>query len=110
MFNARTLGLMPSHSYLVCASDAGVLDQSALADTLRKRRIAGAALDVFESHPVSPQNPLLALDNVVLSPHIGGATMETVRRHSQMIASDLLRFTQGEMPTNLVNRDVWQRM
>jgi len=109
MLDARMLGLMQRRAYLVNTSDAAVLDQHALADALKEGRIAGAALDVFESHPVSPQNPLLALDNVILSPHIGGATEETVRRHSQMMTSDLLRFGRGEMPVNIVNRDAWSR-
>ena len=112
MLDARMLGLMRRHAYLVSASDAGVIDQHALAGVLRERGIAGAALDVFESHPVSPQHPLLALgdmlhDRVILSPHIGGATVETVRRHSEMMTSDLLRFLGGEMPVNIVNRDAW---
>ena len=107
MVSGEMLRLMRPGAYLVGASDAGVLDQDALAQALRERRIAGAALDVFESHPVSPQNPLLGLDNVVLSPHIGGATAETVQRHSEMMSTDLLRFARGEEPVNLVNRDVW---
>ena len=109
MLSAEVIGLMQSHSYLVSASDAGVLDVSALAEALEERRIAGAAIDVFESHPVSPQNPLLAPDNVIFSPHIGGATDETIRRHSKMMTGDLLRFLRGEIPVNIVNRDAWQR-
>ena len=98
MLNADMLGLMRPHAYLVSASDAAVFDQEALVVALRERRIAGAALDVFESHPVSPQNPLLAMDNVILSPHIGGATSETIQRHSQMMTDDILRFVRGEKP------------
>ena len=107
MLDSRMIGLMHAGAFLVSASDANVLDQLALAEALGAGRIAGAALDVFESHPVSPQNPLLALDNVILSPHIGGATVETVRRHSEMMTSDLLRFVAGEMPLNIVDRDAW---
>ena len=110
MLDRDMLGLMKKTAYLVSAADASVINQRALADSLREGRIAGAALDVFESHPVSPQNPLLSLDNVILSPHIGGATMETVRRHSQMMASDMLRFRRGEMPVNIVNRKVWREV
>ena len=107
MLDSRRLALMHPGAFLVSASDANMLDQHALAGLLSDGRIAGAALDVFESHPVSPQNPLLSLDNVILSPHIGGATVETVRRHSQMMTSDILRFLRGEMPVNIVNREAW---
>ena len=109
MLNADMLGLMRPNAYLVSASDASVFDQEALVAALRARRIAGAAVDVFESHPVSPQNPLLAMDNAILSPHIGGATGETIQRHSRMMTDDILRFVRGEKPANLVNRDVWAR-
>ncbi len=108
MLDSRLIGLMHTGAFLVSASDANVLDQHALVEALGEGRIAGAALDVFESHPVSPQNPLLSLDNVILSPHIGGATVETVRRHSQMMTSDILRFIKGEMPVNIVNREAWR--
>ena len=107
MLDASLLRLMKPSAYIVSSSDAAVFAPDALADALRSRQIAGAALDVFETHPISPQSPLLALDNVVLTPHIGGATAETVQRHSRMITDDILRFTHGEMPKNLVNPEVW---
>lgn len=110
MLDSRMIGLMQPGAFLVSASDANVLDQHALAEALGDGRIAGAALDVFESHPVSPQNPLLSLENVILSPHIGGATAETARRHSQMMTSDILRFIRGEMPVNIVNREAWSNL
>ena len=56
-----------------------------------------------------PDNPLLGLDNVVLTPHIGGATAETVERHSEMMTADILRFVRGRQPKNIVNREVWRR-
>ena len=108
MLDARLLRQMKPSAYIVSASDAAVFAPDALADALRSRQIAGAALDVFETHPISPQNPLLALDNVILTPHIGGATAETIQRHSRMITDDILRFMRGEMPQNLVNPEVWE--
>ncbi len=108
MLDARLLRLMKPSAYIVSASDAAVFAPDALADALISSQIAGAALDVFETHPISPQNPLLALENVVLTPHIGGATAETIQRHSRMITDDILRFLRGEMPQNLVNPEVWE--
>ena len=101
------LSLMKPTSYLVSTSDPSVLDQTAVVDALRQGRIAGAAFDVFETHPVSPDSPLLGLDNVVLTPHLGGATQETVERHSRMMTDDILRFLDGRRPKNLVNGEVW---
>ena len=108
MLDSGFFSAMKSTAFLVSCSDAEVADQVAVADALRSRRISGAAFDVFETQPISPDSPLLALDNVVLTPHVGGATEETVRRHSQMMADDIVRFTRGARPVNLVNPDAWQ--
>lgn len=109
LMDSRRLNLMKPTAFLVSACDASIFEKNVLVETLKNRRIAGAAFDVFETHPVSPQNPLLSLDNVILSPHIGGATEETVERHSQMITDDILRFLDGQRPVNLVNPDAWKR-
>ena len=91
------------------AATNAVVSQSALVDALTQRRIAGAALDVFDTHPVAADSPLLRPDNVVLTPHLGGATEETIGRHSRMIVDDIERFLRGERPVNLVNPEVWDR-
>ncbi len=109
MLDSRRLALMKPSAFLINATDSSVVDQDALVEALREKRISGAALDVFETHPVDPHNPLLSLDNVVLTPHLGGATEETIERHSQMMTGDILRFMRGERPNNLVNPEVWQR-
>ena len=109
LMDARRFGLMKPTAFLINTSDAATVDQPAMVEALRKGCIAGAAVDVFESHPVPPTNPLLGLNNVVLTPHIGGATEETVRRHSRMITDDILRWLSGRRPEHLVNPEVWDR-
>ena len=108
LLSAEMLAQMKPTAFLVSAADPSVVARDSLVDTLRARRIAGAAFDVFETHPVAPDNPLLSLDNVILSPHVGGATAETVERHSRMMADDLLRYWSGERPLNLVNPGAWE--
>ena len=108
LVDRRLLAMMKPSAYLVNTSDPSVVEREALVQTLRERRIAGAALDVFETHPIAPDNPLLGLDNVVLTPHLGGATVETIERHSRMIADDVLRFVAGIRPKNIVNPQVWR--
>ncbi len=76
IINARALSLMSPDSYLVNTSRGGIVDEAALADALRAGRIAGAGLDVYEGEPL-PHPDLLALDNVILAPHIGSATHES---------------------------------
>jgi phosphoglycerate dehydrogenase-like enzyme len=107
LLDRAMLSLMRDTAFLVNCSDSAIVEQAPLVEALAQRRIAGAALDVFETHPVAPDNPLLALDNVVLSPHLGGATQETIERHSLMMTDDVLRFLDGQRPVNLVNPDAW---
>ena len=109
LVDAGLLALMKPTAYLISASDASVIDRRALSDVLRDNRIAGAAFDVFETHPVSPSDPLLSIDNVVLTPHLGGATEETIERHSRMMADDICRFQQGKRPRHLVNPAAWDQ-
>ncbi|MCH7786064.1 MAG: 3-phosphoglycerate dehydrogenase [Chloroflexi bacterium] len=109
MLDSRRLALMKPSAFLINATDASVVDQDALVEALRDKRIGGAAFDVFETHPVTPHHPLLTLDNVVLTPHLGGATEETIERHSQMMTSDILRFLRNERPEHLVNPEVWEQ-
>ena len=109
MIDCRKLALMKPTAYLVNLSEARIVNRDALVAALESRRIAGAALDVFETHPIAPNHPFLALDNVILTPHLGGATIETIERYSKMIADDILRFLHGERPVNLANPAVWGR-
>ena len=108
MIDSRRLALMKPAAYIVNLSGAGIVDSDGLKTALEGRAIAGAALDVFETQPIAPDHPLLALDNVVLTPHVGGATDETIKRHSMMMASDVVRFLDGVRPENLVNPAVWE--
>ena len=108
MLNAGFISSLKRSSFLINCSDAAIFDQQALVSALESGKIAGAACDVFETHPIAPDNPLLRLRNVILTPHIGGATAETIERHSKMMTDDILRFIRGEQPVNLVNPEVWE--
>lgn len=102
LLGARELSFMKSSAYLINTGRAAIVEEGALLDALRSGRIAGAGLDVFPVEPLPPDSPWLALDNVLLTPHMGGATGDVVRRHSEMILSDLRRWQRGERPLHLV--------
>jgi phosphoglycerate dehydrogenase-like enzyme len=110
MVTAQHIASMKPTAFFLNLSDPSIIDQYALIAALREHRIAGAALDVFETHPIAPDSPFLGLDNVILTPHVGGATRETVQRHSEMITDDILRFLDDQRPNNLVNSEVWSRV
>lgn len=80
-----------------------VVDEQALVEALRARRIRGAGLDVFVQEPLSVDSPLLQLDNVVATPHIGSATEETRQAMARCAVDNLLSALAGERPANLVN-------
>lgn len=109
LISAQMISLMKPTACLVNAASAYVIDNEAIVRALRKKRIAGAAFDVYETWPVQPDSPLLKLGNVVLTPHIAGSTAETIVRHSRMMVDDIERFLRGERPRNLLNPEVSRR-
>ena len=108
LLDTEFFALMKPSAYFVNCSDYQIADEAALLDALGSRLISGAAFDVFETQPIAPDSPLLRLDNVILTPHVGGATDETVERHSATMADDILRFVKGRRPVNLVVPEVWR--
>jgi D-3-phosphoglycerate dehydrogenase / 2-oxoglutarate reductase len=81
-------------------------DTDALTAALQSGHLGGAGLDHFEGENLPTDHPLASMQNVVLTPHIGGATYDTEANHSKMIADDLARLLQGERPVNIVNPEV----
>jgi D-3-phosphoglycerate dehydrogenase len=100
---------MRSNAVLVNVSRGPVVDEAAITEALVHRRIRGAALDVFDKQPLTIDHPLMALDNVVLTPHQAGLTVDAVERMSVGAAEETLRLLKGEKPLNLVNPEVWER-
>ena len=109
LLDRHRLSLLKEGSYVINTAAFPVIDEEALAEHLRSGHIAGAALDVHRTHPIPPTSPLLKLDNVILTPHIGGATDGTVERQSWMMVEEIDRYLSGRMPRRLVNREVWRR-
>lgn len=96
MIGAREFGLMKKTAILVNACRGGVVDEAELFAALRDRRILGAGLDVFEKEPTTADNPLFALDNIVVTPHAAGATFEAVCNVAQHCFDNIARFAEGK--------------
>ena len=101
LIGARELSLMKPTAMLINTARGAVIDETALADALRQKRIAGAALDVFENEP-HVTDVLYRLDNVVLTPHVGTGTIDTRIAMAEEALANIRNFFQGT-PTNVVN-------
>ena len=100
------LELMKPGAILVNTARGGIVDEQALCDALSSGHLAGAAVDVFEQEPVPPGHPLLALENLLLTPHVAGQSAESMVRMSVGAADNILRVLRGEQPSCLVNPEV----
>jgi len=109
LIGEKELSLMKPTAILVNAARGAIVDQKALYKVLKEKRIFGAGLDVYEEEPIAKDDPLLGLDNVVLLPHIGSASVETRAKMARMAVENLLRGLRGERPANLVNPEVLER-
>ena len=106
---AREFSLMKPTAYFINTSRGPIVDEKALCAALAERRIAGAALDVFEAEPVAQDNPLLKLDNVIVTPHSVCWTDEFFRNNAESAFRSVVAVATGKTPTFVVNRDVLQR-
>ncbi len=105
LVGARELGLMKPSSYLVNISRGPIVDEATLVDVLRRKAIAGAALDTFDVEPLPPEHPFLKLPNTILAPHNGYVTEESYREYYAGVVEDIHAFAGGE-PIRVINPEV----
>ena len=110
MIDAERLVLMKPSAYLINMSRGGVIDEPALIAALRNKQIAGAGLDVFETEPPAPDNPLLHMPNVIGTPHGLGHADESLRRCAAMTEDNVLAMIDGRRPPHIVNPGVQWRI
>lgn len=106
MVNAALFGKMKDGVVYLNAARADLHDMDALVECLRTGKVRAAGLDHFSGEQLPTDHPLISMPNVVLTPHIGGATSNTEDNHSRMIAADLVRLFAGERPVHIVNPEV----
>jgi D-3-phosphoglycerate dehydrogenase len=103
MINAAAMKRMKKGAFLVNAARGPVVDERALAAALDSGHLGGAGLDVFEQEPTPADNPLLRMENVFFSPHVGGAALEAEARALEVVRDNLTRVLDGEEPADVVN-------
>jgi phosphoglycerate dehydrogenase-like enzyme len=104
LLSRDALARMKPTAVLVNTSRGAVVDADAFVDALRGGRLAAAGLDVFEVEPVAPDNPLLGLDNVVLTPHVAGYSADSMRRYLTEAVDNCRRLRDGQLLANVVNQ------
>ena len=105
LVGAAELGLMKPDAYLVNISRGPIVDEAALVAALQGKKIAGAGLDTFDVEPIPPDHPLLALDNTVITPHVGYVTREAYLGHYRGVVENIRAFASGE-PVRMLNPQV----
>ncbi|WP_432668205.1 2-hydroxyacid dehydrogenase [Pseudomonas umsongensis] len=108
LIGAEEFALMRPQSIFINISRGKVVDEAALIEALRAGQIRAAGLDVFEREPLDLDSPLLQMDNVVATPHMGSATHETREAMARCAVENLLAALAGERPANLVNVRAWK--
>ncbi len=104
LFNAKTFSLMKPSSFLINTSRGPVVDEAGLVQALESKKIAGAALDVYEKEPIITAG--LKRPNVVLAPHLASASLETRTKMACMAAENVVGFFKGRRPPNILNPEV----
>jgi phosphoglycerate dehydrogenase-like enzyme len=106
LLDARRLAMMKPTAFLVNVARGAIVDQAALVEALRRGRLAGAGLDVFDPEPLPAEDPLLALTNVIGAPHSLGGTDQLFEANVASACAALLAVAAGRVPRNLVNPEV----
>ncbi len=108
LFSTAEFDAMKDNAILINTSRGPVVDEKALVEALKAKKIAGAGLDVYEDEPLLAPG-LAELDNAVLAPHIASATVETRTKMATMAAANVLAALEGKVPPNIVNKEVYDK-
>jgi len=107
MMGAAQFARMRPDAYFITTARGFIHDEAALAEALRAKQIAGAGLDVWEDEPPPHDHPLMAFDNVMVSPHVAGSTIEARENMGRIAAEQVLEILDGRKPARLINPEVW---
>jgi len=107
MIGEKELKQMKKTAYIINTARGPIIQEEALYKALKNGWIAGAGLDVYKKEPPDSDNPLFKLENVVLTPHIAYYTQEAIRRLEMSAVKEAIRILQGQLPKNLVNKEVF---
>ena len=105
IINKSLFDRMKSHAYLVNTCRGGVINEADLIDALKSGKLAGAGLDVLVEEPPKPEQPLMHMDNVYVTSHMGAASLESEYRSQVIIADNIKEFLEGKLPESVRNKE-----
>ncbi len=106
LLGPKEFALMKKSTFFLNTARPSMVDEVALYDSLKDHKIAGAAMDVLKYDPTRPTNPLLTMDNAIVTPHIGGATFETTTKGAEIVAKQIQRYLSGLPLETVINPEV----
>ena len=106
MIDERELALMKPTAYLINTARAELINEEALCKALKAQRISGAAMDVFKDEPLPADHPLLALDNVTLTPHLASSTLECLAKSPRLLVDEIFKFFETGHSRFIVNPEL----
>jgi D-3-phosphoglycerate dehydrogenase / 2-oxoglutarate reductase len=106
LIGKKEFALMKQNAFFINTARPSMVDEAALYESLKNGQIAGAAMDVLKYDQARPTNPLLTLNNVIVTPHIGGATYETTTKGAEIVAKQLQRYLSGLPLETVINPEV----
>ena len=109
LISTRQFQMMKKEAFLINISRGEIVDEAALYTALKEGRIKGAALDVYAKEPPSVDSPLLKLDNVITTPHMGGYTIEALKETGMMNVKGIIDVKEGKQPQCLTNPEVYKK-
>lgn len=110
MISEELIGRMKPTAYFINTSRSGLVDEDALYRALKEKRIAGAALDVYNVEPPGKDYPIVTLDNVTLTPHMAGGTVDVFLNSPKLMAADMAALWKNEVPRSVMNKETFARV
>lgn len=108
MIDSEKLGMMQKDAYLINTARSGLVDEEALYEVLAAKKIAGAAIDVFDEEPPARNYPIVTLENVTVTPHLAGGTQDAFTGSPQLLSKEMIRIFEGKSSRYIVNQDIFR--
>ena len=109
MINEKLLSLMKPTAYLINSARSGLIDEKALYESLKSKKIIGAAIDVFDEEPPGKDYPLVTLENITITPHLAGGTVDAFTNSPKLLAEEMIEILDGKISRFVINKKTFHK-